>query len=179
MKGVKVALAAQVKTKEPGSLYCPNTNQPCFCTSQCELDYAGAPKLVAIDPGPHLGFAFLKGENLHLSGMLNYTYENLEYLLDLILSFEPDEIVIEDFQLFPWKATAQSWSKMETPRIIGSLEYWAYKHEIPVVYQPPSSKQAFPDARLKKMGVYVSNDHARDAVRHGLYRIRNKEGHHA
>lgn len=169
---MKAALEAQVRNKPVGSPYCPNTGHPCFCTTECELVFDSEPKVVAIDPGPHLGFAFLKGQNLHLSGVLHYDYGNLEYLFDLITSFRPDELVIEDFLLFPNKAMAQSWSKMETPRIIGSLEYWAWKQEIPIIYQPPASKQAFPDERLKRMGVYVQNIHARDAVRHGLYRIR-------
>ena len=165
------ASVAQAKYKSVDSVRCPNTGHPCFCTTECQHIQGKTVPLVAIDPGPHLGFAFFKGKNLHLSGMVNYSYESLEYLLGIISSFEPEELVIEDFYLFPSKALAQSWSKMQTPRIIGSLEYWAWKQGLPVIYQPPANKQAFPDERLKELGVYVQNDHARDAIRHGLYRL--------
>lgn len=129
-------------------------------------------KLVAIDPGKTIGFAFFNGEELQLSGFFNNSYSAISRMFELILMFEPDELVIESFRLYPWKAKEQYWSDFETPEIIGIIKYWAWNQNIKIVMQPASNKIPFPDERLRKLNVYVPNNHARDAVRHGLYRIK-------
>ena len=127
-------------------------------------------KVAALDPGKHCGFAFMElGDKLHQCGLVMDDYHYVSELLDMIDRFNPNVLVIEDFRLSPHKAMQQSWDKMETPRIIGILDYWAWQRGLPVIFQQPSTKQAFPDARLKKMGLYQSNIHTRDAIRHGLY----------
>ena len=128
-------------------------------------------KLVAIDPGRHTGFACFEGENVQLSGMFLDDYPNVKSFFEVVKSFHPDEIVIESFRLAPQKATAQFWDEMLTPQLIGIFRYWAWENQLPVILQPPTAKQAFPDERLKKMGLYVDVIHTRDAIRHGLYRL--------
>lgn len=129
-------------------------------------------KIVAIDPGRSSGFAFFVGEELRLSGFFKNEYRAVERMLELINSFDPDELIIESFRLYPWKAQQQFWSDFETTEIIGILKYWAWQVDIPVIMQPASNKQPFPDERLQRMNVYVTNGHARDAIRHALYRQR-------
>lgn len=129
-------------------------------------------KLVAIDPGRTNGFAFFEGETLQLSGYIKNSHEAINRMFELILTFAPDELVVESFRLYPWKAQQQFWSDFETAEIIGIIKHWAWEQKIPVIMQPASNKQPFPDERLRKMNVYVPNNHARDAVRHGLYRLR-------
>ncbi|PWA11086.1 hypothetical protein DCC39_10330 [Pueribacillus theae] len=129
-------------------------------------------RIVAIDPGKSNGFAFFEGEELHLSGVFMNIPEAIERMFYLIDYYSPDELVIESFRLYPWKAKQQFWSDFETPEIIGVLKHWAWNRELPVIMQPASNKQPFPDERLRKMNVYVTNGHARDAIRHGLYRVR-------
>lgn len=130
-------------------------------------------KIAAIDPGEHIGFAFFDDKySTQLTGTVQGEDEALDVLFDLIKSFRPDTLVVEAFRLYPHKALQQSWSTMRTPEIIGVIKYWARQNDYPVVLQPASCKQAFPDERLRKMGLYVPNVHARDAIRHGLYRQR-------
>lgn len=129
-------------------------------------------KVMAIDPGKHIGFAYMEGTELKTAGVLLSEYSNLEMLFDAMLTFNVDEVVVEDFKLYPWKSMEQSWSQMETPRIIGIIEYWGWKNGIPIILQPASVKQAFPDERLKCEGYYVENKHARDAIRHALYYLK-------
>lgn len=136
-------------------------------------------RLVAIDPGRHTGFAFFDDERVEISGMFLDDYPNVKHFLEIVEDYKPDEIVIESFRLAPQKATAQFWNEMLTPQLIGIFRFWAWDNNFPVILQPPSVKQAFPDARLKKIGLYVDVIHTRDAIRHGLYRLhfgRKKEG---
>lgn len=129
-------------------------------------------RLVAIDPGEHIGFAFFIDDFLKTSGMFRNKHDAIEVLFNMITEFAPDELIVEDYRLYPWKAMEQSWSQLDTPRLIGIIEHWAWKNELPLILQPATAKQAFPDARLEKMDMYVPNNHTRDAIRHGLYRIR-------
>jgi hypothetical protein len=129
-------------------------------------------RLVAIDPGTkHTGFSFFDKTDLKLSGVINSTNDNLKHFMSDIQAFAPKEIIIEKFTLFPHKALEQSWDTLRVVEVIGILKFWAWKHGYLVVIQQPSTKQAFPDARLKRDGYYVNNIHARDSIRHGLYRI--------
>lgn len=128
---------------------------------------------VSIDPGTkHTGFSFFDGKEMKLSGVIESTNDNLSTFLSQVAVFQPKEIVIEAFTLFPWKSKEQSWNTLRVVEVIGIIKYWAWKKDFPVVVQPPSFKQAFPDKRLKRDGFYVPNIHARDSIRHGLYRIR-------
>lgn len=130
-------------------------------------------KLFSLDPGKTNGFAFFKGEDLRLAGWFLNEHETIEDIIaNEVVPFSPDEIVMESFRLYPWKAKNQFWSDFVTTEVIGIIKHFAWKNDIPVVMQPASNKQPFPDERLKKMGVYVPNNHARDAIRHGLYRLR-------
>lgn len=92
-----------------------------------------------------------------------------------------DVVVCEAFKLQPNKAAAQSWSSMETPMLIGHLRMQAWQHKQKFVLQDPSCKARVPDELLVKMGVLEkrgnrhyalgrqTNDHMRDAIRHGVY----------
>lgn len=129
-------------------------------------------KIVAIDPGGTIGFAVVTGEKLDVCGTFRNEPEAVDTLLSTIEEHDPAEIVIEAFRLYPWMAKTQSWSTFETVEVIGTIKHWAWQHGYPVIMQPAANKQPFPDARLEKMDMYVPNEHARDAIRHALYRQR-------
>lgn len=129
-------------------------------------------RIAAIDPGKSIGFAFFTGDDLELSGVYQNEHDALESLFHFLKIHDPKEIVIESFRLYPWKAKLQFWSDFETPEVIGIIKHWAWLNKYPVILQPASCKKPFPDERLKQMGYYRPNDHTRDAVRHGLYRLR-------
>ena len=57
-----------------------------------------------------------------------------------------DIIVCENFRLYAHKAKAQIHSLLETPRIIGALEYLAWKEPKPIYFQMASEvKKRFSD----------------------------------
>lgn len=93
-----------------------------------------------------------------------------------------DVIVCENFRLYKHKAQAQVHSLLETPRIIGALEYTAWKNVKPIYFQMASDvKSRFSDEIMlekniiqKHKNTYYfnfikTNDHMRDAMRHYYY----------
>jgi hypothetical protein len=93
-------------------------------------------------------------------------------------------MIIEDFMLYPH--VKQGFSYMETPRVLGIMEFEAHKKEIPVVFQRAVDIAGLSDDVLvargileKKKGRYwhnkkVYNDHERSALKH-LVLWHNKE----
>lgn len=102
-----------------------------------------------------------------------------------------DLIVCENFRLRADKSLALTGSLLETPKLIGVLEFIAHKQGKKLVFQEPSQKVACDDERLEKLqhlkrdkqrfylngagaGV-MTNDHMRDAMRHVIiYCMKNK-----
>ena len=93
-------------------------------------------------------------------------------------------VVCESYQLRESKAKSQSWSHLETPQLIGALMYRCYVSEIPFTLQTPAAaKRVWSDDRLVHEGYLdninnrlyykglMTNDHMRDALRHGLLYI--------
>lgn len=97
-------------------------------------------------------------------------------------------LVVESYKLQANKAMAQSWSVLETSQLIGVLRYLCFQFEIDIRFQDPVCKIRFPDAILVKWGIVEkkgnlffykdrkTNDHMRDAIRHGLYYNRYFKG---
>jgi len=118
----------------------------------------------------------------------------------LIRDLQPDVVVYETYKLQAGKAMQQSWSELETPQLIGIIrhECWIHDiprygqiirhecwiHDIPRYGQDPMIKKRFNDDILIQLGIaerrgkllYINgertNDHMRDAIRHGLYFIK-------
>jgi hypothetical protein len=68
--------------------------------------------------------------NLYTSRM-----EYWETIMDLIYT-RPDIIICEDFVLYAHKANEQIWDPMETPRLIGAMEYISHSlNDIPFILQ--------------------------------------------
>lgn len=94
-------------------------------------------------------------------------------------------VVIEDFRLDPTRALAQSHSTMETPKLIGVLQYLLGYNGIPYMLQQASQvKTRWSDEILLKTGILttgggerkrwylngtMTNDHQRDALRHAWH----------
>jgi hypothetical protein len=79
------------------------------------------------------------------------------------------EVIVEDFTLYKSKALQQSGSKMETVRVIGSIESWARRNKSVLVKQPASHLTI---AQLWS-GVKMPSDHRKShwvsAYNHGYY----------
>jgi hypothetical protein len=96
------------------------------------------------------------------------------------------QLVCESYKLQASKAMAQSWSTLETPQLIGVIRYYCGDFGIPIHFQDPSCKIRFSDEILVKQGILEkrnklyycqdkkTNDHMRDAIRHGLYYTKYK-----
>lgn len=113
-------------------------------------------------------------------------------VITFALSQQADVIVCENFRLYQHKAQAQVHSLLETPRIIGALEYMAWQKLVPIYFQMAVDvKKRFSDELLlkdgtltkEKNGLYFkeikTNDHMRDAMRHFYYFVKfrlKKEG---
>ena len=94
---------------------------------------------------------------------------------------QPHIVVCESYKLQPGKAMVQSFSAMETPQLIGYLRMACWLNKIRFVFQDPSCKPRVADPILERMGIIerkgrlyycqgrLTNDHMRDAIRHGIY----------
>lgn len=96
-------------------------------------------------------------------------------------------IIVEDYFLYnnaKISANSQTNSLLETPRLLGALEYEAHNTYTDIVFQRANIKTRFTDEILVKMGLLEkrgnkyyangkpTNDHQRDALRHALYYVK-------
>ena len=66
----------------------------------------------------------------------DYWHAVLMYVMQIAYKYKSLIVVIEDYMLYATKASAQINSKMETPKLIGILEYYCQECDIPTVLQP-------------------------------------------
>lgn len=122
----------------------------------------------------------------------NYWSAILNYIDKIVKTHKSLIIVIEDYTLYATKASAQINSKMETPKLIGVLQYFCKTNDIPAVLQPAhlvKNRWANPILLHKKYikmfknNLYTPQDimidrHAVDAIRHAVHyaQFKNKKG---
>ena len=108
-------------------------------------------------------------------------------LLDLVLAgYSKTGVVIEDYLLYGSKAANQINSRMETPKLIGVLQYALYQRDQPCHMQPASEvKNRWTNSVLVHKGIIVPtkkgayslpdcevlaiSKHALDAIRHAVH----------
>jgi hypothetical protein len=103
---------------------------------------------------------------------------------------KPAALVVEDYRLYNTPATGaavQSFSQLETPRLLGVIEQTAVMNGIPIVFQMANVTKPYTDDKLAKLNLLTKeknrwwfrgnalNDHERSALRH-LLRYLDKEG---
>lgn len=113
-----------------------------------------------------------------------YWQAHVVTLLKLTAQYKDVVWVIEDYLLYRTKAENQINSRMETPKLIGILQYTAAMENIPTHFQTASEvKTRWNDDVLmhkhilytRKNKTYVSglsnaiNKHVKDAIRHGVH----------
>ena len=106
-----------------------------------------------------------------------------------IVTEKPAILIVEDYRLYNTAATGaavQSFSQMETPRLLGIIEQTAQMNSIPIVFQMASTTTPYSDDKLQKLGIIAKeknrwwfrskavNDHERSSLRH-LLRYLDKE----
>lgn len=127
--------------------------------------------ILALDPGQTVGWATATDGSFTVSGQLpEATFSDLRKLIG---SFKPDLIIMEKYVLYPWKADEQGYSSFFTPRIIGTVETFAWEHvpQIPIGWQGAGQGKGFcTDDKLKSWGFFNrGKKHANDATRHMCY----------
>ena len=147
------------------------------------MDYGitGEERYLAIDPGISTGVAtFKENGDLIRTETLKGRDQLYDYLRSLVMPglmnysvYPVLTVIMEDFKLYPWKAMAQSWDKLETVRFIGAIEFWAERCNFPVVFQDPNIKGiGYRWAGISKPKNH-SLSHETDAFVHGVYYLQN------
>jgi hypothetical protein len=131
--------------------------------------------LLALDPGETTGYCVFHKLALAEAGQLNTTDIDvgITRLRDTLVRVRPNVIVLENYQVYSWKAKSHSWSSLHTPRLIGALEGYVTFMDPP----PPLIKQMAQvakgfctDEKLQEWGFYQRGQrHARDSIRHACY----------
>lgn len=125
---------------------------------------------LAIDPGETTGWATFNQEG---KPQQFDKVKGREAVYVLLQSVQPTVLIVEDFNLFPWKARDQAFSSFEAVRVIGAIELWAWAKGATVVLQKPNIKSigykwaGLPTATQHK------DSHERDAYVHGVYYLQS------
>lgn len=125
-------------------------------------------RIAAFDPGETTGVAVVSRIGKPLC---NETFWMWEGVKDILETYNPHVVVIESFQLYPWKSKEQGFSTFPPVEVIGVIKYLCVMRGTPFVTQMPTLKKFFTDARLKSYKAHHSVIHARDAMRHALYYV--------
>lgn len=134
-------------------------------------DYSWVKRVISLDPGGTNGICIAEWSS---SGDWDIKYvdglekHDLYHLLEEVPA-EHTFLVYETYRLYESKAKVMIGNEFETVQIIGVIKYLCEKRGIPYLASPTSNKAFFSDARLKELGLYVTIDHKRDAIRHFLY----------
>lgn len=113
------------------------------------------------------------------------------YAVAMLIAIEkPTTLIVEDYRLYNtpgMSAATQSFSLLETPRLLGVIEQTAQMNKIPqVIWQMANMTKPYSDDKLLKLGLMTKeknryvfkgnklNDHERSALRH-LLRVLDKE----
>lgn len=127
---------------------------------------------LSLDPGTNTGWATFDD----LGNMLMWgTTHSKEPLYKVLDDYNPRVVVMEDFELFPWKAKEQSWSPFDTVRIIGAVEHWCWQHNVDLIQQRPNIKSiGYMWAGLQPPDSKNSMRHQIDAFVHGYYYLQKQ-----
>lgn len=113
-----------------------------------------------------------------------YWQAHIDYIQQVLVNFPSLILVIEDFALDPRRAMQQSYSKMETPKLIGILQHYCQQQNIIYKMQRPAEvKKRWEDRILEFKGYIVKRNrmyylpqatkpmsrHCKDAIRHAVH----------
>lgn len=138
-------------------------------------------RLMAIDPGLTTGFSIFDyvGEvhdsslyRLNEAGIIVVNeFTGWDPIIDKIQQKNPSILVLEDYRIYASKSKEHTFSRVDTIRIIGAIEFVCKHDGIPLVKQMAGMAKGFvTDEKLKEWGLYKGiNRHARDSVRHAIY----------
>lgn len=133
-------------------------------------------KRLAIDPGDkHVGWCHDLFRELEAGEWSNEA--SIAEIMRLLEENTVDEVVLEEFALYPWENHRQALSRMLTPQLIGQIKLVAGEHGVEVVEQQASIKKPT-RAQLRGRGIKQigKGPHAKDAELHYYYRKLREDG---
>jgi hypothetical protein len=120
--------------------------------------------LVGIDPGKATGIAVWRDGALDLGLTGEYTLEQAFSFLDRFCG-DVEHQQVEWFTIS--ERTIKTDIDYTAIHLIGAIQYAAWRCGNTLSYSSPAEvKRQFPDAALRKAGMWHRSDHARDAIRH-------------
>lgn len=128
--------------------------------------------LFVIDPGPTSGFAiFSNGELMACEQVVCDEKRGWDPIVDKMVQYNPQVVLCEEYRVYAGKVAQHSWSKVDTLRIIGAIEFACHREGYMLFKQLAATVKGFcTNNRLKEWGYYFKGQpHARDAIRHGCY----------
>lgn len=137
-------------------------------------------RMLCLDPGETTGWSlFLNGTKnqegqvrtiLNEGSKLVVDWESLE---TLVHKTQPTYIVCEDYRIYQHKLDQHTFSSVATLRLIGGIDYTAYKLGIPIAYHMAIEHKGFCDDKKLKMWGYwaIGLKHSRDSIRLGCYHL--------
>lgn len=135
---------------------------------------------LALDPGQTTGWATYNfgkekwaGGEIFLPISEPWDPEEVRRLEQLISG--ADVVIYESWRLFAGKAGALTGDAMIGPQVVGVIRAALSIVGKTAVVQAPNMKSLAPDSILKKLGVWSTSPHTRDAHRHLIVRMRNEK----
>jgi hypothetical protein len=128
---------------------------------------------LALDPGKATGWATFDANG---DGTGFGTVQGQEGLYELLDEKNPKVLIVEDFELFPWRAKDLPFDSLIAVLQIGAIDHWAWQHNVPVHKQKPMIKATgYMWAGIVKPKVKAMT-HQTDAFAHGVYWLQ-RNGH--
>jgi hypothetical protein len=127
--------------------------------------------LLAFDPGETTGFArFEKGRLTWYEELKTLTVHDAVPVLSPLIKGQCN-VVVENYQVYKWRAKQHVGDTLHTPRLIGCIETLCALRGIRPTKQTAQNAKGFvTDEKLKAWGMYVKGKpHTRDAIRHGIF----------
>lgn len=129
-------------------------------------------KLLSIDPGKTTGYAIFDPRKKKLLEADELDWSN--FIHDFLpgwLTLSDDRVVIEKYRIRRGTVSANLGKDLRTVKEIGVIEWLCEERGIEYNLQPAGiGKEFFNRKRLEENDCWiVGKQHARDAIRHGLY----------
>lgn len=131
------------------------------------------PNLIALDPGETTGYAHFKSGALVSYGQLETGAIDIVAITALQSRIRIASLVaVENYQVYAWKTKSHAWDTLHTPRLIGCIECLCALEGKKLYKQTAQNAKKFAsDNKLRHWGMYARGQpHARDAIRHGVFR---------
>lgn len=139
-------------------------------------------RLLSLDPGHTTGVAFFENGTLtdwkqivtieddpkKIHGQFKENWWEVDSLMEL---YDPTVIICENYRVYQHKLDQHANSGVETLRLIGGVDYYADRHNVPIRYQMATEHKGFcTDKKLQQWDYWKPGmRHSRDAIRAGTY----------